>query len=556
MHALGIDEAYRVERVLARGGAGVTERVTIDGVGPFVRKKIPLARANRGVWAVLPECDSLRLPRVAVTYELPDCFVAVYDFIPGDSLEHVVHAAGGLEPEQAVELLGQICDAVGSLHTHGIIHRDITPGNVIVAADGAHLIDLGNAKLKGQGVEDGEHPLGTVGFAAPEQFGFAQTDERSDVYSIGRLLGFMLMGEAALRTARLVLPEEGGPVPAGLRAVIERACAFEPSARYQTTSELAAAVRACGGNGKVESQRDSIQNAPASAAPAQTRGSRKRSVAIASLAIACAVALIVVVMFLIPRLMQPAADTVPSSQGEAAERKGDRVLRDGSDALSESNTDDPLSDSGGGENEYNLLEVVESGWSVSSSDEVSFAVSVKNTDAAKTVYTPNVNITGYTTDGSVAFATSCGVGYVMPGQTVWMAGSAFASGAVSRVEFTPEPSPSGFVSENAMREATYTVSKLTEKTRFLESSPSQASLRCRRSVSWARAGIRVLYTSSSCFAMRRGMSSPAAPVSRTGFRRAVRRHRLRSACRGFQSMRTWRPMPLRRRPVSAFFGNR
>ncbi|MDY4041604.1 MAG: serine/threonine-protein kinase [Collinsella sp.] len=247
MHALGIDEAYRVERVLARGGAGVTERVTIDGVGPFVRKKIPLARANRGVWAVLPECDSLRLPRVAVTYELPDCYVAVYDFIPGDSLEHVVHAAGGLDADYAVELIEQVCAAVGSLHAHGIIHRDITPGNVIVAADGAHLIDLGNAQLKGQTAADGEHPLGTVGFAAPEQFGFAQTDERSDVYSIGRLLAFMLMGEAAIRTARLVLPEEGGPVPENLRAVIERACAFEPSARYRTTSELAVAVRACGG---------------------------------------------------------------------------------------------------------------------------------------------------------------------------------------------------------------------------------------------------------------------------------------------------------------------
>lgn len=72
IHALSIDDAYHVERTLVESrGKGVTERVTMEGSGPFVRKKIPLELANRAVWAVLQECDSLRLPRVALTYELP-----------------------------------------------------------------------------------------------------------------------------------------------------------------------------------------------------------------------------------------------------------------------------------------------------------------------------------------------------------------------------------------------------------------------------------------------------------------------------------------------------
>ena len=83
MHAMSIDDAYHVERTLARGPSGVTELVSIDGNGPFVRKKIPSPLAQRNVWAVLSACRSNRLPRVEATYELPDRFVIVYDYVPG-----------------------------------------------------------------------------------------------------------------------------------------------------------------------------------------------------------------------------------------------------------------------------------------------------------------------------------------------------------------------------------------------------------------------------------------------------------------------------------------
>lgn len=58
MHAMSIDDAYHVERTLARGPSGVTELVSIDGNGPFVRKKIPSPLAQRNVWAVLSACQS------------------------------------------------------------------------------------------------------------------------------------------------------------------------------------------------------------------------------------------------------------------------------------------------------------------------------------------------------------------------------------------------------------------------------------------------------------------------------------------------------------------
>lgn len=90
MHAMSIDDAYHVERTLARGPSGVTELVSIDGNGPFVRKKIPSPLAQRNVWAVLSACQSNRLPRVEATYELPDRFVIVYDYVPGSTLAQIV----------------------------------------------------------------------------------------------------------------------------------------------------------------------------------------------------------------------------------------------------------------------------------------------------------------------------------------------------------------------------------------------------------------------------------------------------------------------------------
>lgn len=120
MHAMSIDDAYHVERTLARGPSGVTELVSIDGNGPFVRKKIPSPLAQRNVWAALSACQSNRLPRVEATYELPDRFVIVYDYVPGSTLAQIAEENGRLAPNVAVQLIDQICEAVQELHQHGV----------------------------------------------------------------------------------------------------------------------------------------------------------------------------------------------------------------------------------------------------------------------------------------------------------------------------------------------------------------------------------------------------------------------------------------------------
>ena len=242
MHAMQLDDAYRVEKTLASGSGGITELVTIGNAGPFVRKKIPSSFARRRIWSTVPECECWRLPSVEATYELPDYFVVIYDFVPGDSLEHLIEKEGPFSLEAGLKMAVELCEAASALHQRDIVHRDIAPGNIVVSADGVHLIDLGIARFRIEGASKDTASLGTWGFASPEQYGFAQTDARSDVYSIGRVLGYGLTG---------LLPGSdeydrafaGDALEPSMRALIEKACAFEPSARFQTSDDFAKALR-------------------------------------------------------------------------------------------------------------------------------------------------------------------------------------------------------------------------------------------------------------------------------------------------------------------------
>lgn len=238
------DDAYQVIRVLADGPSGKTELVTLDGEGPLVRKSIPLAIANAAAWAAAMDIDEPLLPHIESLYRLPDKLVVVYDYVEGQSAAEAVEAAGPLIPADAANVVCDVCRAVSALHERGVVHRDITPSNVILASDGAHLVDLGIARQHVQQRNRDTTTLGTWGFASPEQFGFAQTDARSDVYSLGRLLGFLLTGfkpdtveyEDALGNKRLV--------DETLAEVVRRATTFEPSKRYQSAQELADALQA------------------------------------------------------------------------------------------------------------------------------------------------------------------------------------------------------------------------------------------------------------------------------------------------------------------------
>lgn len=198
----------------------------------------------------------------------------ILEYLEGETLDAWIaqHGAG----EQTTRLLfPKLCDAVVQLHAAfepALIHRDIKPSNIIILGDGlatggtadrtvdgavdrlaaagrsddgvadlsVRLLDFGIARVFNEESDCDTHALGTRSYAPPEQFGFGQTDMRSDVYALGAVLYFMLTGATpqasfSSQEKRDVFLHAANPA---LAAVIRKASAFDPLQRYQSVEEL------------------------------------------------------------------------------------------------------------------------------------------------------------------------------------------------------------------------------------------------------------------------------------------------------------------------------
>lgn len=405
MHAMALDDMYHVQSVLARGAGELTELVTIEGAGPFVRKKIPAEMARRGVWSALGLCSCTRLPRVEATYELPDQFVVVYDYVPGKTAESLVKESGVLPEAEATRIASEVCEAAGALHELGVIHRDISPRNIVVSADGAHLIDLGIARLRVEGAVRDTNALGTYGFAAPEQYGFEQTDARSDVYSIGCVLGYLLTGLVPNADGYQEALADEAHVSAQVRTIVQKACSFEPSSRYQSAAELSAALR---GEKPAEAEVLVAEQTASAATRGKTpRGARpsRRYPWFITLAQVMAFVLAAFCMVMIVR----------GVLGRQAASGGDDAAA--ASAPAAQTAEAPSSGGAATAPEDSILQVKTLGWF----EDTGFAYAVyemSNTSDDVCVSPADVTVTGYAKDGSVKVTLWDMATYLYPGQTV------------------------------------------------------------------------------------------------------------------------------------------
>ena len=262
--------SWRVARLLGAGGMG---RVYL-GVHPTIGSRVAIkvlshdAAANRDLverfFNEARAVNLIRHERIADVIDL--AFLddgrpyIVMEHVPGSSLAAVLADSGPLPLGTLADLLAEVLAAVGAAHAAGIVHRDLKPDNILVTPDGhAKVLDFGIAKLA---PEVGGHVqthtgivIGTPAYMAPEQARSEHTDHRTDLYALGVVLYegatgqrpfaaramfdlLKLQIEAPPRPPRTHRPE----IPEAFEAVILRALAKDPNARFATAAEMAAAL--------------------------------------------------------------------------------------------------------------------------------------------------------------------------------------------------------------------------------------------------------------------------------------------------------------------------
>ena len=134
------------------------------------------------------------LPQIMEVGELDGKTVVLEEYVRGDTLAFLLE--GKLfAPAEAKWIMMHVCEALWVLHSMGIVHRDVKPENVMIRGDEAILIDFDASRVYKSENESDTQILGTTGYAAPEQYGLSQSDERADIYALGVLLNIMLTGK-------------------------------------------------------------------------------------------------------------------------------------------------------------------------------------------------------------------------------------------------------------------------------------------------------------------------------------------------------------------------
>lgn len=249
-----VDGKYKILNEVGHGGMSIVylamnekankqwaiKEVRKDGVKDFeVVKQSLVAETD-----MLKKLNHPYLPDIVDVIEDDDRFLIVMDYIQGNSLSKAIEEYGALPQDDVIHWAKQLCDVLGYLHSQNppIIYRDMKPANIMLKPDGnITLIDFGTAReFKEKNLAD-TTCLGTMGYAAPEQFGgMGQTDGRTDIYCLGATLYHLVTGKNPceppyeIRPIREINPSLSG----GLERIILKCTQPNPANRYQNAAEL------------------------------------------------------------------------------------------------------------------------------------------------------------------------------------------------------------------------------------------------------------------------------------------------------------------------------
>ena len=261
---------YDLREELGRGAMGVVYHGFDPTIGRDVAvKTLRLTEAGTGlshdelIGRFQTEARAAGLlthPNIVVIYDAGEedgLFYITMEFVEGRSLQSLIDAQQSFPVSRVMKLMEQVCSALDFAHQHNVVHRDIKPANLMLTADDVvKITDFGTAKILQFGTAQTAHVMGTPSYMSPEQVKGKPVDGRSDIFSLGVILYELTTGEKPFPGQNIttviykIINEE--PIPPrsldsaihpGLSAVITRALAKDPAARYQSCHELLTALK-------------------------------------------------------------------------------------------------------------------------------------------------------------------------------------------------------------------------------------------------------------------------------------------------------------------------
>lgn len=243
------NDTYEIKALLGKGGMSAVylaehKRLHTSWAVKEVRKQQGakfdfLAESN-----ILKRLHHPMLPRIVDIFESTESIYIVEDFVEGITLEEVLKRQGRVDEAQGLQWFRDLCDVLRYLHSqqpHPIIYRDMKPSNVMIQPDGTlKLIDFGIAREFKQESNADTTYIGTKGYAAPEQFGTAQTDARTDIYALGVTMYHILTGKSPYEPPYAFVParELNPALSHGVEYILNKCVQPEPLQRYQSVDEL------------------------------------------------------------------------------------------------------------------------------------------------------------------------------------------------------------------------------------------------------------------------------------------------------------------------------
>lgn len=221
-----LKEQYSVVKVYKK-----TEKKSIILLRHNKLKKDIICRKFTGdcsAYKILRDISFANIAAVFDVSEVENEVTVLEEFVNGVTVADIL--LNGLYDERGVKhIVKSLCDALTVIHSYGIVHRDIKPENVMITDNGTiKLIDFDAARLFKNGQSKDTKIMGTAGYAAPEQLGLAQSDERTDIFALGVLMNVMLTGEHPSKKL----------YKGKMTKIIEKCIQLDPQKRYTTAAEL------------------------------------------------------------------------------------------------------------------------------------------------------------------------------------------------------------------------------------------------------------------------------------------------------------------------------